>query len=163
MLLRVIFKHELEYKKSGLLLMLLRKANYVVTAALLGASPAFCDEIISEQLENFAEICDARLLPEERISLWLSTGSTIAIEEQDCMSRMAAKETIDTQNRYYFDQKQDDLQFRVLSIDPLSIHSTINSESDSAITEKIQIKSDRVRNELPIDTLTSPDYRSITR
>lgn len=141
--------------------MLIRKSNYVVTLALLGASPAYCDEITSDRLEEFDQICDARLLPEEKISLWLYTGSTTSPEETECMKGMVFKEMVILENKNYFEQKTSDEDFRTSATFPQFNSSGIRSIVES--TEKVDEKTaeDRAQNKIPINTLRLPGYRSI--
>ena len=141
--------------------MLTRKANYVFTAALLGTSPALCDEITSNQLEKFEPMCDAQLLPEEKLALWLYTGSTTSPEEVECAKRMALKEMRALENKNYFEQNTSDERFR--TSDSFSQFSSSGVSSIVKSTEKVDEKTadKRAQNNLPITTLRLPGYRSI--
>lgn len=141
--------------------MLLPKPKYFITAALLGASAAPCDEITSDQLEKFEQVCNAQLLPEEKLSLWLYTGSTISPEETECVSRMILKEMRILENKNYFEQQTSDENFRTSA--SISQHSSSSISSIVESAEQMEEKSaqDRAQNEVPISTLRLPGYRSL--
>lgn len=131
------------------------------TLTLFCCSTGLANEITDAQLKQFKDICDARLLPEEKISLWIYTGTTISVEEQNCMSRMAFKETRNIQNKNYFGKNQGDKQFRDLPINSLPIEVVGDVRLESITTENFQVTADSIMNELPIQTLRLPGYRSI--
>ena len=141
--------------------MLLPKPKYVITAALLGSSPAPCDEITRDQLEKFERVCNARLLPEEKLSLWLYTGSTTSPEETECVNRMALREMRILENKNYFEQQTSDQDFRISDSIPQPSSSSISSIVES--TEQMDEKTaeNRAQNNMPISTLRLPGYRSI--
>lgn len=141
--------------------MLLPKPKYFITAALLGASAAPCDEITSDQLEKFERVCNAQLLPEEKLSLWLYTGSTTSPEETECVNRMALREMRILENKNYFEQQTSDQDFRISGSIPQPSSSSVSSIVES--TEQMDEKTaeNRAQNNMPISTLRLPGYRSI--
>lgn len=141
--------------------MLLRKPKFFITAALLATSPALCDELTSDQLERFRSICNVQLPPDEKLSLWLYTGSTTSPEETECMIRMASREMRILENKNYFEQQTSDEHFRTSASISQPSSSSISSIVES--TEQMEEKraQDRAQNEVPITTLRLPGYRSL--
>jgi len=135
--------------------------NITLMIMVLIAESVNGNDITDDRLEEFERICDARLLPEEKLSLWLHTGSTTSPEETECMNRMTLKEMRILENKNYFERRVSDENFRTSASISQPSSSSIGSIFES--TEKMGEKTaeDRAQNKIPINTLRLPGYRSI--
>lgn len=135
--------------------------NVTLVAIVFIADPTISSEITGNQLEKFEQVCNARLLPEEKFSLWLYTGSTTSPEETECMNRMILKETRILENKNYFELQTSDKDFRSSASISQPSSSSISSIVES--TEQMDEKTaeNRAQNKMPISTLRLPGYRSI--
>lgn len=137
------------------------KRNLTLMAMITIATPLVGAQEISQRVERFAEICDANLRPEEKLSLWLYTGSTTSTEESKCMKRMAVEEIREIQNKNYLEENQGDKEFRELQTDLISEDAVANIKSISSASQRIRTTSHERLEELPVSTLRLPGYRSV--
>jgi len=118
-------------------------------------------ELNQEQLEKASQVCDSRLGPDERVSLWLTTGSTQSATEIECAARITAEQLRQHRDKQYFIQQVGDNQYRHISENSPRKNPITKYSFDQSTAKQSSRKSniDATKNALP--TLRKEGYKSI--
>jgi len=135
--------------------------NTYLVAMVFYVNPALGAERATDFLEHFADVCDARLLPEQKIALWIYTGSTTSTEETKCMTQLALREMRRRQNEIYLEQRSSDASFRELALSLSSDERASYADLGNIGKQMSAATNNQAQSNLPIETLTAPGYQSL--
>lgn len=118
-------------------------------------------EIPSETIDHIKQSCSEQLLPEEKLTLWIFTGSTSSSLERRCYAQLMHREVKSLQDSAYFERQLFDSSFRTLKSPHDIDEGTIATLNSSKVASEVSILSGQNETPVPITTLNRTGYRSI--